>query len=152
MSNSSEKLFAQENQVGVSGIKSVTLRLRPGQDLKAEIDSFISKNRIEAACVLACVGSLQEIAIRYADQKETSFEKRKFEIVSLTGTLSISGSHLHISVSDSTGKTTGGHLKEGSIVYTTAEIVIGIMPDLKYTREIDSTYGYRELRVNKINE
>lgn len=152
MSNNSEKVFAQEKGVDVSDIKSVTLRLKPGQDLKAELDSFITKNKIGAACVLTCVGSLQQTSIRYADQKETSSMKGKFEIVSLTGTLSVSGSHLHISVSDSTGKTTGGHLKEGSIIYTTAEIVIGILSDLKFIREVDSTYGYRELRVNKTNE
>ncbi len=49
----------------------------------------------------------------------------KFEIVSLTGTLAESGSHLHAAISDNIGNIIGGHLKKGSIIYTTAEIVIG---------------------------
>jgi hypothetical protein len=49
----------------------------------------------------------------------------KHEIVSLVGTLALDGDHLHIAVSDSTGRTIGGHLMEGSLVYTTAEIAVG---------------------------
>jgi uncharacterized protein len=135
-----------------SEVRAVTIRLKPGEDLKQSVDSFISKNNIAAACLLSCVGSLCEASIRYADQKDVTHLKGKFEIVSLVGILSNSGSHIHISVSDETGKTIGGHLKEGAIIYTTAEIVIAILPDVKYLREIDDTYGYKELRVNNINE
>jgi predicted DNA-binding protein with PD1-like motif len=53
----------------------------------------------------------------------------------LVGTVSISGSHLHLSISDSTGKTIGGHLLEDNLVYTTAEIVIGESKNLLFTRE-----------------
>jgi predicted DNA-binding protein with PD1-like motif len=73
----------------------------------------------------------------------------KYEIVSLTGTLAQSGSHLHIAISDSTGKTIGGHLKEGSIVYTIAEIVIAILPGVVYERETDNTYDYKEIVIQK---
>jgi predicted DNA-binding protein with PD1-like motif len=59
------------------------------------------------------------------------------------------GSHLHISISDSTGRTIGGHLKEGSIVYTTAEIVLGLLPDIVFERQVDPTYGYKELVIKK---
>jgi predicted DNA-binding protein with PD1-like motif len=36
----------------------------------------------------------------------------------------------------------GAHLKEGSIVYTTAEIVIGILPAVLFERAIDPTSGF----------
>jgi predicted DNA-binding protein with PD1-like motif len=42
----------------------------------------------------------------------------------------------------------GHHAQRGAdvvVVYTTAEIVVGALSDLKFTREPDSTYGYREL-------
>lgn len=72
---------------------------------------------------------------------------QKMEIVSLVGLLSKEGSHVHISLSDSTGTTIGGHLVEGCEIYTTAEIIIGIMPDYRFARELDPASGYQELKV-----
>jgi hypothetical protein len=48
----------------------------------------------------------------------------KFEIVSLSGTLSSSGHHVHMSIADCDGNVFGGHLMEGCLVRTTAEIVL----------------------------
>ena len=45
----------------------------------------------------------------------------------LTGTLSPAGSHMYVAVSDSTGKTTGGHLMKVSPISTTAEAVLAIL-------------------------
>ena len=50
---------------------------------------------------------------------------------------------------DSEGEPKGGHLKEGSLVRTTVEIVIGILPEWKFTREIDPETGYLELRAEE---
>lgn len=132
-----------------SDVQAVTIRLMPGEDLKAKLDEYMQTQNIQAACIVTCVGSLQQAAIRYANQHNTDIFTGKFEIVSLTGTLSANGSHLHIAISDSTGKTIGGHLKEGAIVYTTAEIVIAILPAVVYERETDNTYGYKELVIKK---
>lgn len=132
-----------------STMRTYSIRLRPGQDLKQELDALVAQKRIGAGVMLTCVGSLADVAIRLANQEGPTRWHGHFEIVSLVGTLSINGSHLHIAVSDSTGQTVGGHLLEGCKVYTTAEIVIGMMPDLNYTREPDPTYGYRELVIRK---
>jgi predicted DNA-binding protein with PD1-like motif len=59
----------------------------------------------------------------------------------------MSSCHVHISVSDRTGHTTGGHLMPGSLVYTTAEIVIGASPDLRFAREHDGSTPWEELAV-----
>jgi Plants and Prokaryotes Conserved (PCC) domain len=53
------------------------------------------------------------------------------------GTLTPDGPHLHISVSDGTGKTIGGHLVEGCPIYTTVEIIIGEAEGIAFTRETD---------------
>lgn len=135
-----------------SNIQAVTIRLRPGEDLKIKLDEYAKIQNIKAACILTCVGSLQQAAIRYAAHPEIDILISKFEIVSLTGTLSLNGSHLHISVSDVSGKTIGGHLKEGSIIYTTAEIVIAIFPAVVYEKETDTTYGYKELVVRQVED
>ncbi len=83
------------------------------------------------------------------DKQILSFNK-KFEIVSLIGTLSDKKCHLHISLSDGDGKVIGGHLKKGCTIYTTAEIVIGELPGLEFTREPDKSTGFVELIVNKL--
>jgi hypothetical protein len=71
------------------------------------------------------------------------------EIVSLSGTIaSFGGSHLHLSVADSSGRVLGGHVKEGCIVHTTVELVIGVLEGYAFHREIDPDTGFPELVVN----
>lgn len=125
------------------------LRLKPGQDLRLELERFAKAKHIQAGYIVTCVGSLQKAALRLADNSDSTNFSGKFEIVSLVGTLSQDGPHLHISLSDGEGKTTGGHLVEGCEIYTTAEIVIGDAKGLKMTREQDSQSGYKELKVRK---
>ncbi len=125
------------------------LRLHPGQDLKRELDAFAKAQHLQAGFIITCVGSLRKVALRPANQKEPLLREQKMEIVSLVGTLSPDGSHLHISLSDSTGATIGGHLLEGNEVYTTAEIVIGEGEQLQFHREIDPATTYKELIVKK---
>ena len=122
-------------------------RLRPNEDLRVALDSFVLDRQIEAACVVTCVGSLRRAVLRFANQGVATEIESKFEIVSLTGTLSTHGSHYHISVSDGEGRTLGGHLLEGCLIYTTAEIVLAELPGLQFLRKYDSESGYDELVV-----
>ena len=41
----------------------------------------------------------------------------------------------------------GGHLKDGCIVDTTAEICIEIFDEIKFKREFDESTGYKELVI-----
>lgn len=61
----------------------------------------------------------------------------------------MSGSHLHISVSDSTGKTIGGHLLQGCKIFTTAEIVILSSSTFQFKREKDGTTPWDELQIKE---
>jgi predicted DNA-binding protein with PD1-like motif len=117
--------------------------------MKTSLTNFARQNNIEAGWVVTCVGSLTNYSIRFANQQEAATNSGHFEIVSLVGTLSTNGSHLHISISDSTGKTIGGHLLDGCKIYTTAEIVIGESKDLVFKREKDGTTPWEELQVRK---
>lgn len=130
-----------------SSMQTYALRLRPGQDLKKELQRFVDEQKIAAACILTGVGSLQKTTLRLANQETYHVYEQKMEMVSLVGTLSTAGSHIHLSVSDSTGATIGGHLVDGCEIYTTAEIVIGVLPQLRFAREPDATYGYQELVI-----
>lgn len=125
----------------------VALRLKPQQDLKLELDQYIQTQKLEAACLLTCVGSLSEAVIRHAGQSAATRSSGPLEIVSLTGVMSRHGSHYHIAMADATGQTWGGHLLSGCLIYTTAEIVIGILPNLIFQRLPDAETGYRELSI-----
>lgn len=128
-------------------MNAVAIRLKPRQDLKAELDQFVRQQAFAAACIVTCVGSLTQATLRHANQATGTFYQRHFEIVSLTGVMSIHGSHYHLSIADSTGTTIGGHLLEGCFIYTTAEIVIGVLPHLRFEREYDETTGFKELVI-----
>ncbi|WP_246285167.1 PPC domain-containing DNA-binding protein [Hymenobacter lapidiphilus] len=130
-----------------SPLRTYALRLKPGQDLRRELLAFAQAHSLRAACILTGVGSLTTATLRLANQEGPTVYQGHFEIVSLVGTLSVNGSHLHLSVADSTGRTLGGHLLGGNIIYTTAELVIGELPALDFRRETDPTFGYQELVV-----
>lgn len=125
----------------------LAMRLYPGQDLRETLSRFCRDRRIDAACIVTCVGSLSRANIRFCDQPTGSLIEKKLEIVSLVGTLSQHGVHLHISCADSKGDVVGGHLLDGSTIYTTAEIVIGLMNGIVFEREFDEKTGYRELAI-----
>jgi predicted DNA-binding protein with PD1-like motif len=130
-------------------MRILTLRLRPGQDLRQQLETFVKQKRVRAGFIITAVGSLRKAAIRLADQSEATVFDQKFEIVSLVGTLGQDGVHLHISISDKDGRTLGGHLVEGCLIYTTAEVVIGDAQGLRFSREQDSETGYKELRIRR---
>jgi len=123
------------------------LRLKPNQDLKQSLRTFVKEQDIKAGFILTAIGSLQQITIRFANQTTSTVLKDKFEILSLNGTLATTGIHLHICIADQAGKTIGGHLDDGCLVYTTAEIVIGTSREFTFTRTIDEQTGYKELEI-----
>ncbi len=127
--------------------KTYAFRLVPHQDVKKSIIEFARQNKIKAGCIVSSAGSLEQMNLRYANQEHGTMAKGHFEIVSLTGTFSDSSSHLHISVSDNTGRTIGGHLLDDNLIYTTLEIVVMELLEVEFQREKDSTYGYSELVV-----
>ncbi|MEI7493037.1 MAG: PPC domain-containing DNA-binding protein [Alphaproteobacteria bacterium] len=123
-------------------------RLLPNQDVKKELKNFVQINNIKAGVILSVVGSLSAINLRTAGGKDCLNISDAFEILSMTGTLSESGNHVHLAISDRTGKTLGGHLMDGCIVRTTAEIAIMTLKNLSFERELDDRTGYDELVVN----
>ena len=130
-----------------SSLKTYALRLRPGDDLRQQLQAFTQAHGIKAGAVVTCVGSLTVATLRLANQEGPTEYRGHFEIVSLVGTLSTAGSHLHLAVADSTGRTIGGHLLDGCRIYTTAELVLGELSELEFRRETDPTFGYKELTV-----
>lgn len=142
-------LISGHQKNAMDNLTAHAFRLKPGQDLKAAIQDLVNQKQVKAGWISTCAGSLTHYKIRFANQPEGSMGSGHFEIVSLTGTVSVNGSHLHISISDSTGKTIGGHLMEGCIIYTTAEFVILSSDEFIFTREKDGTTPWAELQVEE---
>jgi predicted DNA-binding protein with PD1-like motif len=132
---------------GDAMMKAVAFRLQPGADLKQSLLDYCIEHQVDAAAVISCVGSLRCASIRFADRAEGTVFEEKLEIVSLVGTVSQHGCHLHIAVSDGQGHVSGGHLMPGSLIYTTAEVVLGMLPHIIFSREHDVQTGYKELKI-----
>ncbi|MET0205491.1 MAG: DUF296 domain-containing protein [Casimicrobiaceae bacterium] len=101
----------------------------------------------DGAFVVSGIGSLRQAAIRFAGRTHAQIVEGPLEIVSLAGTLTSDGAHLHASVSDGEGRVVGGHLGRGCIVRTTAEVLIAPVAGFRLTREMDAATGYAELVV-----
>jgi predicted DNA-binding protein with PD1-like motif len=85
--------------------------------------------------------------LRFAGASKASTIQGDLEILSLAGTLSPDGAHLHIVIADSSGTVIGGHLCAGSLVRTTTELVIGLLPEWRFRRELDPVTGHAELQI-----
>jgi uncharacterized protein len=96
-------------------MKTIAIRLRDGQDLYQEIEKLVAKYTVKAGVILSAVGSLRESTIRVPviNGNVRYIHPSNLEIDNLHGTVSMSGLHLHISVSDIEGHVWGGHLKTG---------------------------------------
>jgi len=119
------------------------------QDLRVAIETYVKQMQIKAGYVITAVGSLQQACIRLASAQSVANVSEKFEIVSLIGTLSLEGIHLHIALANDRGKTIGGHVLAGCIVYTTVELVLGEALNCGFHRAYDEKTGYKELSISE---
>ena len=111
-------------------MKVVPLRLQPGADLRQALEAWMGEQQEQAACLISAVGSLSVAPLRLAVATEAKAIRGELEILSLSGTLSPDGAHLHIAVADSQGA------------------VIGLLPDWRSSRKLDPATGYPELRIS----
>jgi len=132
-------------------MKVHAFRLKPGQDLKLEIEAFAKAQNIQAGFIITGVAGLKVAKLRMAGAKTTNHPMKTFEgpleVDGMVGTVSVNGCHIHVTVSDKNGNAYGGHLKEGCIVYPTAEIVIGEDEAKIFKRLPDTKTGFDELVV-----
>jgi uncharacterized protein len=128
---------------------ATTVRLSPGDDLRVALDHAFRTSGQSAAFVLQGIGSLSVAMLRYAGRDASAEHRGDLEILTLAGSLSANGPHLHMSIADADGRVFGGHVTAGCIVRTTAEIVIASIPGERYTREHDAATGFAELVIRR---
>ncbi|MFK0572494.1 PPC domain-containing DNA-binding protein [Endozoicomonas sp.] len=128
-------------------ISVLAIRLTKGTDLKKAIQQMVHEHHISAGSIASCVGCLSAINLRLAGADTTLATKDPFEIVSVMGTLTPDHQHIHLSVADKHGGVHGGHLLEGNIIDSTAEVIIHSYPQLGFSRDFDPSTGYSELII-----
>ncbi len=123
----------------------IVKRLIPGQDLKRALEEIRDKKDLKSGVIICMVGSLNKAVLRMANG-DNNIINGPLEIVSVTGTITTDGVHIHLAVSDNKGVVTGGHLMNGCPVHTTVELCI-LTSDKIFKREFDPETGYNELVV-----
>lgn len=135
----------------MESMKTFPIRLTPGQDLRAALESAVQSQNCRAAFVLSGIGSLSTAGIRLAGAEQPTRLMESMEILTLSGTVAVNGdktaSHMHMAISTATGQVLGGHVAPGCIVLTTAEVLLALLPDWQFTREPDAHTGYDELVI-----
>ncbi len=128
---------------------ALPLRLHPGEDLRLALEAALAGSG--AAFVLQGIGSLSVAQLRLAGAGQPTELLGDLEILTLAGSIAPDGAHLHMSVSDAQGRVMGGHVAAGCIVRTTAEVLLAVLPDHRFSRELDADgSGFRELVVRPL--
>jgi predicted DNA-binding protein with PD1-like motif len=118
------------------------LRLNPRDDLRGVLEASG-----RTGFVVAGIGSLAQAQLRFAGEPGPTFVAGPLEILTLSGSLTPAGAHLHASVSDAAGRVLGGHVCAGCQVRTTAELLIAPLPEGSLSRAFDSSTGHAELVI-----
>lgn len=132
-------------------MRTLPLRLQPGDDLRRALEAAVRSEGCEAAFVLSGIGSLSHAELRLAGARDSLSLHEDLEVLTLSGSIAADASHLHASVSRSGGEVLGGHVGYGAIVRTTAEVLLGLLPGWRFTREPDAATGYDELVPRRID-
>lgn len=123
------------------------LRLPPGVDVRRELERLVGAGHVPPGFVIAGVGSVADAIVRFAGQAAERRWPGPHELLTLSGSLSVNGAHLHASFANGEGRVVGGHMAYGNEVRTTVELLLLDTPDWALRREWDETTGYPELVV-----
>jgi uncharacterized protein len=121
------------------------LRLQPGDDLRGALEAMAG-----TGFVVAGIGSLVNAQLRLAGEPGPTRIEGPLEILTLSGSLTPDGAHLHASVSDAAGRVLGGHVCSGCEVHTTVELLVAPLPAGSLSRALDPATGYAELVIRHL--
>lgn len=124
------------------------LRLPPGVDLRGELERLAQADPAISGFIVCGIGSLESPVLRFADQGQGVVLAGPQEVITLAGSVSRDGAHLHLVVADGRGRTLGGHLCHGSRVRTTMELLLVCPEGWQLGRERDPATGHLELTIS----
>ena len=107
-------------------MRSLPLKLVPGSDLRLSLEELAQRDGI-SGFVLGVVGNLTKASFQCPGQAEPTVLEGDLEVITLNGTFSPEGVHLHLSLSDGACQVWGGHLEPGTIVQKGVDLLIGVL-------------------------
>ena len=126
-------------------MEPLPLRLSPGADIRVALEAEVAARGHHAAFVISGIGSLTGARLRLAGAAEPIQLQSDLEVLTLAGTVAGNGSHLHMSVADFEGRVYAGHVAPGCFGRTTLELLILLLSEWSFKRELDPTTGFAEL-------
>ena len=107
-------------------MQPLPLKLAPGSDLRLSLGELAQRDGI-SGFVLGVVGNLTKASFQCPGQAEPTVLEGDLEVITLNGTFSPEGVHLHLSLSDGACQVWGGHLEPGTIVQKGVDLLIGVL-------------------------
>jgi len=107
-------------------MQPLPLKLAPGSDLRLSLEELAQRDGI-GGFVLGVVGNLTKASFQCPGQAEPTVLEGDLEVITLNGTFSPEGVHLHLSLSDGACQVWGGHLEPGTIVQKGVDLLIGVL-------------------------
>ena len=107
-------------------MQPLPLKLAPGSDLRLSLEELAQRDGI-SGFVLGVVGNLTKASFQCPGQAESTVLEGDLEVITLNGTFSPEGVHLHLSLSDGACQVWGGHLEPGTIVQKGVDLLIGVL-------------------------
>ena len=107
---------------------ALPLKLGPGTDLRRSLEGLAIEQNA-AGFVLGVVGNLSQATFRCPGRAAPSLLQGDLEIITLNGTISPRGVHLHLSLSDGDCQVWGGHLEYGTLVQKGADLLVGFLTE-----------------------
>ena len=110
----------------LQALRSIPLHLGPGSDIRLSLQTLAVELNA-SGFVLGVVGNLSQAAFQCPGQAGPTILEGDLEIITLQGTLSPQGVHLHLSFSDGSCQVWGGHLEPGTLVQKGADLLVGLL-------------------------
>ncbi len=110
-------------------MRVVPLHLEAGSDVRLSLEQFARQAK-GTGYVLSVVGNLSQASFACPGNPKGTVLSGELEIITLQGTVSPGGVHLHLSFSDPDCHVWGGHLEHGTLVLKGADLLVGLLSDL----------------------
>lgn len=106
---------------------TLALHLDAGSDVRQSLEA-LARQEGGQGFVLSVVGNLSQAVFQCPGKPAPTRLRGELEIITLSGTLSPEGVHLHLSFSDGDCRVWGGHLEPGTLVLRGADLLVGFLP------------------------
>ncbi len=111
-------------------METLPLKLSSGSDLRLSLEK-VGIQSSKSGFVIGVVGNLSKACFQCPGRSKPTVLEGNLEIITLNGTVTKNGVHLHLSISDSDCNVWGGHLEPGSVVLKAVDLLVGFIDTSK---------------------